>query len=112
MDTTSVLLFVAAGAAAGALVAWLVSRRIAQADLARALSEAESRARASETSLREQLARHEAEAQLTARHGNVAELLAPIRDTLVRYDDALVQLGRAQAHVAGQIGERLEAVVL
>jgi len=112
MDTTSVLLFVTAGAAVGALVAWLVSRRIAQADLARALSEAESRARASETSLREQLARHEAEAQLTARHGNVAELLAPIRDTLGRYDDALAQLGRAQAHVAGQIGERLEAVVL
>lgn len=112
MDTTSDLLFVAAGAAAGALVAWLVSRRIAQADLARALSEAESRARASETTLREQLARHEAEAQLTARHGNVADLLAPIRDTLVRYDDALAQLSRAQAHVAGQIGERLEAVVL
>ncbi len=112
MDTTSVLLSLAAGATVGALVAWLVSRRIAQADLARALSEAESRARASETSLREQLARHEAEAQLTARHGNVADLLAPIRETLVRYDDALAQLGRAQAHVAGQIGERLEAVAL
>lgn len=112
MDTTSVLLSVAAGAAVGALLAWLVSRRIAQADLARALSEAESRARAAETSWREQLARHEAEAQLTARHGNVSELLAPIRDTLVRYDEALAQLGRAQAHVAGRIGERLEAVVL
>ena len=49
MDTTSVLLSVAAGAAVGALLAWLVSRRIAQADLARALSEAESRDRAAET---------------------------------------------------------------
>ena len=112
MDTTLVLLSVGAGSVLGALVAWLVSRRIARAELASALSDAENRARASETVLREQLARHEAEAQFTARHGNVAELLAPIRDTLVRYDDALAQLGRAQAQVAGQIGERLEAVVL
>ena len=107
-----ILLSVGAGSVLGALVAWLVSRRIARAELASALSDAENRARASETVLREQLARHEAEAQLTARHGNVADLLAPIRDTLVRYDDALAQLGRAQAQVAGQIGERLEAVVL
>jgi len=112
MDTTLVLLSVGAGSVLGALVTWLVSRRIARAELASALSDAGNRARASETVLREQLARHEAEAQLTARHGNVAELLAPIRETLVRYDDALAQLGRAQAQVAGQIGERLEAVVL
>jgi DNA recombination protein RmuC len=112
MDSVSVVLSVGAGGVLGALMAWLVTRRIAQADLARALSDAENRARASETTWREQVARHEAEAQLTARHGNVAELLAPIRDTLVRYDDALAQLGRAQAQVAGQIGERLEAVVL
>jgi DNA recombination protein RmuC len=91
------------GALLGALIAWMVAKRIAQADVARAVMQAES-------PLREQLARHEAEAQLTARHGNVAELLAPMRDTLARYDDALAQLGRAQAQVAGQIGERLDQV--
>ena len=112
MDTLSALLLVASGALAGALIAWSVTRRIAGAEQARALSEAEARARSEETVLRERLARHEAEAALTARHGNVAELLAPIRDTLTRYDEALGQLGRAQAQVAGQIGERLESVVL
>lgn len=112
METLSGGWLVAAGAFAGAAVAWLVSRRIAQADLARVLSEADARARERETTLREQLARHEAEAALTARHGTMAELLAPIRETLVRYDEALAHLGRAQAQVAGQIGERLEAVVL
>jgi DNA recombination protein RmuC len=76
------------------------------------VAEGEARARATETVLREQLARHEAERALTMRHGNVAELLAPIRDTLARYDEVLAQLGRAQAQVAGQIGERLDAVVL
>ena len=104
------------GALVGALATALVMRRLAQADTARAVSvcvaESEARARATETALREQLARHEAEASLTARHGNVAELLAPIRDTLARYDEVLAQLGRAQAQVAGQIGERLDAVVL
>lgn len=112
MTSLSELALVAAGVVLGALAGWLVARRIAQADLARALSEAETRARTNEGVLREQLARHEAEARLTARHGNVAELLAPIRDTLGRYDEALAQLSRAQAHVAGQIGERLEAVVM
>lgn len=110
MSWSGVLLF-AAGAAIGALITWLVVRRIAQADLARATSEAEARARVGETTLREQLARHEAEAQLTARHGNLTELLAPIRDTLGRYDEALAQLGRAQAQVAGEIGARLASVV-
>lgn len=105
------LLWLAAGVLLGALGAWLVVRRVARADVARATSEAEARAKAGEMALREQLARHEAEAALTARHGNVAELLAPVRDTLARYDEALAQLGRAQAMVAGQIGERLDAVV-
>lgn len=99
------------GAVLGAVIAWLVGRRVARADVARAASEAEARGKASEMALREQLARHEAESALTARHGNVAELLAPMRDTLLRYDEALAQLGRAQAMVAGQIGERLDAVV-
>jgi DNA recombination protein RmuC len=112
MDILTALLLVAAGALLGALVAWTVTRRVARAEQARALSEAQARARSEETVLREQLARHEAEAALTARHGNVAELLAPIRDTLTRYDEALGQLGRAQAQIAGQIGERLESVVL
>ncbi|WP_396223386.1 DNA recombination protein RmuC [Gemmatimonas sp.] len=112
MDILTALLLVAAGALLGALVAWTVTRRVARAEQARALSEAQARARSEEAVLREQLARHEAEAALTVRHGNVAELLAPIRDTLTRYDDALGQLGRAQAQIAGQIGERLESVVL
>lgn len=94
-----------AGLAVGALAMWLIMRRIAVADTARAVAE-------SEAPLRAQLARHEAEAALSSRHGNVAELLAPIRETLTRYDDAIAQLGRAQAQVAGQIGERLEAVAL
>jgi DNA recombination protein RmuC len=96
----------------GGLSVLLMSRRIASADLASALSNAESKARGTEMSLREQLARHETEASLTARHGNVAELLSPIRETLSRYDEVLAQLGRAQAQVAGAIGERLDAVVL
>lgn len=70
------------------------------------------RARATEVALREQLARHEAEASLTERHGSVSELLVPIRETLSRYDAALGELGRAQARVAGQITERLDAVTL
>ena len=100
------------GALFGAIITWLVSRRIAGADLARALADAESRARGAESTLREQLARHETEATLTARTGNVAELLSPIRDTLARYDEVLAQMGRAQAQVAGAIGERLDAVTL
>ena len=93
------------GALLGAVLAWVASRRIAQADVARAIAQAEA-------PLQAQLARHEAESQLTNRHGNVAELLAPIRDTLERYDAAFAQMGRAQAQVAGQIGERLDAVAL
>lgn len=104
------------GALAGGMTVWLVARRIARADVARARSEAmqesESRARTTEMILREQLARHEAEAEITTRHGNVADLLMPIRETLTRYDAALTQLGQAQARVAGQIGERLDAVTL
>ncbi len=90
----------------------MVSRRVAAADVARARSDADASARTVEMQLREQLARHETEATLTARHGNVAEMLSPIRDTLARYDDVLAQMGRAQAQVAGAIGERLDAVML
>ena len=100
------------GIVIGGVSVWLMSRRVASADLASALSAADSKARSTEMSLREQLARHETEATLTLRHGNVADLLAPIRDTLARYDDVLAQMGRAQAQVAGAIGERLDAVTL
>lgn len=110
IDGMSLAIGLGAGAAVGAACGWLITRRVAGADRARALSEADGLARAQEAQLREQLARHEAERQLTARHGNVAELLQPIRETLLRYDEALAQLGRAQAQVAGQIGERLDAV--
>jgi len=112
MDTLTGILYLTSGALLGSLIAWYITRRVARVELARALSEAEVRAQSSVTTMREQLARHEAESALTARHGNVAELLAPMRETLTRYDEALAQLGRAQAQVAGQIGERLDAVVL
>ncbi len=112
----SVVMWLAAGAALGGVVAWMVARRIAQSDVARARSEAtneaDARGRATEVALREQLARHEAEASITERHGNVSELLLPIRETLSRYDAAFGELGRAQARVAGQITERLDAVTL
>lgn len=101
----SSLIWLLAGAVGGALGAWVVARRIAQADVSRAVAQAEG-------ALKAELARHEAESALTQRHGNVAELLGPIRETLLRYDDALAQLGRAQAQVAGQIGERLDAVAI
>ena len=96
----------------GGIAAWLMSRANAAADLARALSAAESRANAEAGRLREQIARHETEATLTERTGNVAELLSPIRDTLARYDELLAQIGRTQAQQAGAIGERLDAVAL
>jgi DNA recombination protein RmuC len=112
----SVVLALLGGMALGGVAAWLVVRRVARAETAQAVAQAEaaaeSRRRSEEAPLREALARHEAEAQLTARHGNVAELLAPIRETLARYDEALGTLGRAHAQVAGAIGERLDAVQL
>ena len=104
------------GAVVGGLLTWMVQRRVhlrvQSAEVARARLEADAAARADVGMLREQLARHEAESSLTARHGNVSELLAPIRDTLTRYDAVLAQIGRAQAQSAGAIGERLDAVAL
>ena len=100
------------GIIVGGISAWLMSRATAAADLARALSAAESRTSAEAGRLREQIARHETEATLTERTGNVAELLSPIRDTLARYDALLAQIGRTQAQQAGAIGERLDAVAL
>ncbi|MEP6778760.1 MAG: DNA recombination protein RmuC, partial [Gemmatimonadaceae bacterium] len=38
--------------------------------------------------------------------------LNPIRDTLARYDDVLVAMGKSQAQTAGAIGEQLNAVAL
>ncbi|BAH37328.1 MAG TPA: DNA recombination protein RmuC [Gemmatimonas aurantiaca] len=112
----AMVMWLAAGAVFGGVITWLVARRIAHADVARArsdaMNDADARARATEVALREQLARHEAEASLTERHGSVSELLVPIRETLSRYDAALGELGRAQARVAGQITERLDAVTL
>ena len=104
--------FLVLGLLAGALGMWLVHRRILSAEVATANATTLAEARLSESTLRESLARHEAEASLTARHGNVAELLNPIRETLARYDDVLSALGKSQAQVAGAIGERLDAVSL
>ncbi|MEP6780446.1 MAG: hypothetical protein ABJC26_11200, partial [Gemmatimonadaceae bacterium] len=82
--------FLSVGVLAGAFGMWLVHKRILSAEIARANATTLAEARLAENILRESLARHEAEAALTARHGNVAELLNPIRDTLARYDDVLV----------------------
>ncbi|MCC6431820.1 MAG: DNA recombination protein RmuC [Gemmatimonadaceae bacterium] len=108
--TTAVTLV--SGAVLGALLMWLVQRRAHVAEVAQARLEADAAARAEMSTLRESVARLEAESSLTERHGNVAELLAPIRDTLSRYDDVLAHIGRAQAQSAGAIGERLDAVAL
>lgn len=100
------------GLLVGAWLTWLLHRRLLTSEIARATADAESRANGETGRLRELLARHETEATLTARTGNVAELLSPIRDTLARYDEVLAQIGRAQAQQAGAIGERLDAVAL
>ena len=96
----------------GAFGMWLVHKRILVAEIARAHATTLAEARLNEATLRESLARHEAEATLTARHGNIAELLNPIRETLTRYDDVLVAMGKSQAQTAGAIGEQLHTVAL
>lgn len=106
------LLAALAGVVIGAFIMWRVHQRLLVTEVARARLETDAAARTDMTALRESVARHEAESDLTARHGNVAALLAPIQETLVRYDEVLTQLGRAQAQSAGAIGERLEAVAL
>lgn len=100
------------GAAIGGALVWFALRQIHTAELGRARAESDVAMRAEVSTLREALARQETESALTERHGNVAELLAPIRETLSRYDDLLAQIGRAQAQSAGAIGERLDAVAL
>src|SRR5688572_27403747 len=86
------------GLVLGALAMWFMSRRILASEVSRvnamATSAAEARASAEVAMLREAIARHETEASLTERHGNVAELLGPIRETLSRYDEVLGQMGR------------------
>lgn len=108
----SLLIAIGVAALVGAALAWLVARRLAEAERQRALSEAEVRFAARESALREQIARHEADAARDARDGNLTTLLAPIRETLTRYDTVLARMGQAQAQTAGQIGERLDAVAL
>lgn len=83
------------GMVIGVLVMWLVHRRLLVAEVARARLESNAVAQAEVGRLREAVARQETEAELTARHGNVADLLAPIRDTLARYDEQLARIGRA-----------------
>ncbi|MDQ6613113.1 MAG: DNA recombination protein RmuC [Gemmatimonadota bacterium] len=114
MITDNVLpaLFLGVGLVVGAYGMWLVHKRILPVEIARANATALAEARLGESVLRESLARHEAEAMLTARTGNVAELLHPIRETLARYDDVLATLGKSQAQTAGAIVEQLHAVSL
>lgn len=111
-DSALPALFLALGIIAGAVAMWLVQRRVVALEVARASANALADARLRESALELQLARHETEARLTERTGNVAELLGPIRDTLARYDDVLNAMGRAQAATAGAIGEKLDAVAL
>lgn len=112
MLSVAMVLALLVGMAVGAAAMYAVHRRLLAADLARATSDATARASAELGVVREALARHEAESSLTARHGNVSELLAPIRETLARYDETLGHMGRSQAQVAGAIGERLDAVAI
>ena len=102
--------FLALGLLVGAFGMWLVHKRVLASEVARASANTLAEARLREASLRESLARHEAESSLTERHGNIADMLAPIRDTLARYDDVLHAMGQSQARVAGAIGERLDSV--
>lgn len=111
LPLTPLLLWLS-GALIGALIMWAVQRRMQRdalhAATAQARLEAEATARTELAPLREALVRHETEAALTERHGNVAALLDPIRETLARYDDAFARLTQAQAHTVGALGERLE----
>lgn len=107
-----VVLALVAGLLIGALMMWLASRIVMRSEVARARAESNADAQVEIARLRESLARHEVEADLTARHGNVADLLAPIRDTLARYDTQLARIGAAQAHSSGALGERLDAVAV
>lgn len=107
-----VMLALIVGVGVGALLTWLVQRRMLAGEVARARLETDAIARADMGALREALVRQEVEASLTGRHGNVADLLKPIRETLSRYDEQLARIGAAQAHATGVIGERLDAVSL
>ena len=111
-DALAPAAFLALGIIAGAFGMWLVHKRVLASEIARASANALAEARLREGALRESLARHEAESELTQRHGNIADMLGPIRDTLARYDDVLNSMGQSQARVAGAIGERLEAVAI
>jgi DNA recombination protein RmuC len=102
MDLTAITPILAAGFV-GALAAWLWQQQVH--------AQREREARERESALREAIARLEGEAAALGRQGNVGELLAPIRETLSRTDAALARLGTTQAQVAGQIGERLDAVL-
>lgn len=117
LDTTTWLILVITGllgALAGALVMWRLLHRSHQDALQAATTQArlaaDAAARADIAPLREALVRHETEAALTARHGNVAALLDPIRETLARYDEAFARLAQTQAQAVGAIGERLDLV--
>lgn len=100
------------GALIGALGMWLAHRRILGTEVARARLETQAVSHAEVLRLREAVVRQETTADLTERHGNVAELLQPIRDTLSRTNEQLLRIGRAQAESHGAIGERLDAVAL
>ncbi len=111
-DAVAAMVALVAGAVVGAAAMWLAHRRIMSAEVARARLETSAQSHAEVTRLREAVVRQETAADLTSRHGNVADLLKPIRDTLSRTDEQLARIGRAQAESSGAIGERLDAVAL
>lgn len=111
MDSSTSIALVL-GVLLGASIVWLLHRKLLESELARAAAVAGLQHGRELAALRETNARHETEASLTARHGNVADLLAPIRETLARYDETLGSLHRSQAQFAGAIGERLDAVAM
>jgi len=111
-DALTVVGVLMLGALIGALGMWLAHRKIVGTEVARARLETQAASHAEVLRLREAVVRQETAADLTERHGNVADLLQPIRDTLSRTNEQLVRIGRAQAESNGAIGERLHAVAL
>lgn len=81
------------GLALGAGVAYLVARRLHEADLARVRAEGEARA-----------------ADYERRGGAIDAMLAPVRESLDRYDAAIREMERDRARSFAMLAERMDQV--
>lgn len=81
------------GVALGAAVSWLVARRLGVAALAQARADADARV-----------------AEYERRGGAIDALLAPVRDSLERYDDALRDIERERTRSFATLAERIDQV--